>query len=303
MTTYMQRQHQLAELASIYLDLAPTDYAFDEIFRSNFGVSLVTCHTVWESIDKDDEPYLEMKHLLLALYFLKVYPSENVAISFLKIKSPKTYRKWVWDVTMRINNLDLIDFEYRHINWDGMDPSGYVDGIDCLVQETRTNGVPDKGDYSHKNKHACLRYVIVSCSGASLTCYQGGGVPAGSNNDLSLARETIVRMLHPGKRLAADKGYRGDPNFITPFPTATAMSDPKFKRHNEELHAMAARHETLNGRIKIFNVLTAVFRGDRWKHNIIFGACCQLTQISLPSQPLNDLKPKLEAIRRKYEGQ
>ena len=109
-----------------------------------------------------------------------------------------------------------------------------------------------------------------------------GGVPCGECNDLSLARRDFVSKLDPNKRVIADKIYR-DPCFITPSPDQNQPSLDFQLR-------VRARHETVNARLKRFNVLNHEFRHDLAFHVECFYAVANIVQLNIENgEPLYQL--------------
>jgi hypothetical protein len=74
-------------------------------------------------------------------------------------------------------------------------------------------------------------------------------------------------MLHADEMVEADRGY-SDPD------TVFSRSD---KRAKDLARAM---HETVNGWLQTFRVLSTVFRHDRNLHQFVFHAVVVITQIS-----------------------
>jgi hypothetical protein len=71
-------------------------------FRSFFGISLEVVLNLWGLFAKHNLHLckVKIKHLLWALYFMKVYPTELPSCLLLGGShgaiDPKTMRKWVW---------------------------------------------------------------------------------------------------------------------------------------------------------------------------------------------------------------
>jgi hypothetical protein len=75
--------------------------------KSLFGVTVPTLLYVWKEISKYGPETLKMEHLLMGLYFLKVYPTEHVASGTFQVDE-KTWRKWIKIVVERISKLNLV---------------------------------------------------------------------------------------------------------------------------------------------------------------------------------------------------
>jgi hypothetical protein len=75
----------------------------------------------------------------------------------------------------------------------------------------------------------------------------------------------LIHALDPGEMFIADRGYSDNWEF--------AMTPTCWRNPFESMNArVKARHETVNRRIKIFNILSRVFRNDKEKHWIAFHA-------------------------------
>ena len=109
----------------------------DRLFRSFFGTSIGPTMMVWDLLvhhsllPEKERP----KHLLWALYFLKVYPKQGQGCSVVGASAgavdPKTFRKWVWAFIGAI--ADLVDevvskFFYSQCEDDGAECSSSFGG-------------------------------------------------------------------------------------------------------------------------------------------------------------------------------
>ena len=88
-----------------------TDEMEDRHFREFFGTSISMVMMVWDLlVDHSLLPEKGLpKHLLWALYFLKVYPKQSPGCSVVGASAgavdPKTFRKWVWAFIVAIAEL------------------------------------------------------------------------------------------------------------------------------------------------------------------------------------------------------
>ena len=88
-----------------------TDKMEDRHFREFFGTSISMVMMVWDLlVDHSLLPEKGLpKHLLWALYFLKVYPKQSPGCSVVGASAgavdPKTFRKWVWAFIVAIAEL------------------------------------------------------------------------------------------------------------------------------------------------------------------------------------------------------
>lgn len=138
-----------------------------------------------------------------------------------------------------------------------------LDGVDCRIREPQPF---NKKWFSHKFKAAGIRYEIgISVVGGELVWIHGG-FPCGEWPDLKIAKETYIHFAAKEITLA-DKGYRLKKYFKQP-------SSRIEKR-------ILARHETLNGRIKEFAILSQRFRNNVKKHPLVFYAVVNVIQTSI----------------------
>jgi hypothetical protein len=87
-----------------------------------------------------------------------------------------------------------------------------------------------------------------------------------------VARVGICHYLQPGEKILSDKGYRdGGQYFVTP--------DGRNNIHQRMRSLCRARHETVNGRLKVFAVLSTPFRHPLVKHHKCFYAVITITQV------------------------
>ena len=88
-------QHAVVAIAKTFL----TSYS-QRAFVAHFGVTPSVCVVLYTFLSAADQSF-GVNDLLVALYFLKVYPTEDVGANFFKI-SRKTYRKKTWSVLSKM---------------------------------------------------------------------------------------------------------------------------------------------------------------------------------------------------------
>lgn len=138
-----------------------------------------------------------------------------------------------------------------------------LDGTDYKIQEPRPF---NKKWFSHKFKAAGIRYEIGLSIGNGDIVWASGGFPCGEWTDIKIAKN---HYLHHASRevTLADKGYRYQ-NF---FKQPTNVIEKR----------LLSRHETVNGRLKNFEILNTRFRHALKKHPMVFHACVNLTQVAI----------------------
>lgn len=147
-----------------------------------------------------------------------------------------------------------------------------LDGVDFPINEP----TPFSSKwYSHKFKAAGLRYEVGLCMRTGEIVWAYGSFPCGDWPDLRLARHCFVTFLESGEKVLADKGYNDRSFFI--LPNEENKIEHKF---------IMSRHETVNKRIRQFNILNNKFRHPLPFHKPCFHAIVNLTQLTIKHEPL-----------------
>ena len=136
----------------------------------------------------------------------------------------------------------------------------------------------DPAWYSHKSNGAGVRYEIASSIETGLMVWINGPFMAGAWSDDAIFKAFLKERLNEGEIVHADRGYsnkEGEPMIY--FTPNTPGTD---NMHNGNQQARA-RHETINGRFKRFNILGGKFRHDKDKHGICFMAVAALVHATM----------------------
>ena len=271
--------------------------------KSFFGVSEVVIAQLWQllltSVVLPDA--LKEIHLLWTLCFLKVYASESVLAGIWRCDE-KTLRKWVWTLIPLISEINLVSTHSKlsivasffltspllQIVWDNrflLDNASSskitVDGTDCPIFEPS----PFDGKwFSHKFKGPGVRYEVGVGIQVPWIVWINGPYPAGRWPDLSIARDVLHHVLGPGETYIADRGYfAGDAPSLTP-------NDPATDEQWNAWSVLRARHETLNSRLKNFNILSRKYRHNLQRHGEVFWAVANVVQLDIQTEsPLFDV--------------
>jgi hypothetical protein len=165
-----------------------------------------------------------------------------------------------------------IIWENRNIDLrDGQICRVTVDGTDFGIEEPTPFSAMW---FSHKLNRAGLRYEIGITIQTGDLVWINGPYPCGDWPDLRIARNGICDELDPGEKYLGDGGYRDGNQWAE---TPNGLND-----HDQRQKQMArARHETMNGRFKQWNILKAIFRHNIAKHGAAFRAIACITQLSI----------------------
>ena len=250
----------------------------DEAFRSFFGVPLNVIVSVWNRIQPSvDEPGAHPKHLLWALVFLKTYATTAVHCRIVGWPDPKTYRKWSWYFLEKIAALkhDIIQLDNRFKDYDGSSHCLIsVDGIDCMVNEPW----PFSTDmYSQKFNGPAVKYEVGVSIVTGHIVWINGPFKA-SVNDSTICKNKLLTLLATDEGVEVDGGYKGSDKFKTPTVASSRQA-------RKQKSVVRGRHENVNSRLKIFNVLNIPFRHLNprnkmmEKHGLCFDSVAVLTQL------------------------
>ena len=148
-----------------------------------------------------------------------------------------------------------------------------MDGTDCEIQEPTDF---DPTYYSHKFNKAGLRYELAVSIQTGWIVWVNGPFRCGSYPDANIfLNEGLLDELPLNERVEVDGGYRGHRAFSGPNDT---NGSPEWGKMKAEARA---RHETINGRLKRFAILSTTYRGDRDNHGLFFYAVAAIVQFDI----------------------
>ncbi len=106
--------------------------------------------------------------------------------------------------------------------------------------------------------------------------------PAGKYTDIKIFNKVLRHFLDPWEQVEANKGYVGHPNKIK---CSQNVGNPAEKWAMQG--RVRARHETLNGRLKYWGILSQVYCHDIMWHGEVFWAYAVVTQLTIENdEPL-----------------
>ena len=103
--------------------------------------------------------------------------------------------------------------------------------------------------------------------------WANGPFPCGSWPDLRIARNDIVYLIDEEEKILADGGYSDGNQFFEVPHKGERSEDQRMKARAR------ARHETVNRRFKMWNILKSIFRHDIGKHGKVMMAIVNITHM------------------------
>jgi len=170
-----------------------------------------------------------------------------------------------------------------------------VDGTDCPIDTPFASKEERLRFYCGRNKDNTnsrynLKYTIgVQVATGRIVAVLGP--EPGSVHDITALRNSeliaIILSWDPYEVVLADKGYIGEPIFLTPYKATGGLST-QLTAFNEVLSSVRQIVECTIHRVKIFGVLGRCgrFRCSREQHKPVFNVCAQITNISLERSPV-----------------
>lgn len=263
-------------------------------FHAHFGVSQETVNILWMHICSSPSEFpFTFDHLLWALYFLKVYPTADVASSFWSV-SQKTFHKWTWKMILfLVKTLDTVrenvpiisdrQFSISERFQNGVNMVNMVlDATECPIEKP-IDWTTQNRYYSGKKKKHTIKYEVGVQINTGKIVWVAGGLP-GSIHDLTMAKSCrIIGTLLPGERILADKGYTGDDHFLVPFKSPGSESERMWNKGINETRVIV---ENTYNRIKVFNCLKSTWRNDIDLHIFAFSVSCEIVNIEVSLFPI-----------------
>ena len=255
-------------------------------FRSVFGAGSAVVADVWNRIVADGEILKggEPKHLLWALVLLKVYQSDEVHCALVGWPSVPTYRKWAWYFIERINDLkdNIIKIENRFNDLDNIVHTNCFMSSDCTDCPVFEPWPFSKKMFSKKFNGPGVKYDVGVCIKTGHIVWVDGPFVA-SHSESTLFKHGLGKHIFDGEKVEVDSGPKGDDRLVQPHVG-------KDSKERKQKSVVRGRQEGVNGRMKVYSVLTTHFhhmkdgRERMMKaHGLCFNAVAVITQLKIAS--------------------
>jgi hypothetical protein len=271
-------------------------------FHKHYGSSTLVLANMWYDLTVSDiaearisEPEQcdkGFKMFLMAHFFLWTYPKNaDLLASRFRIGERCSRGEPLWLWIRRIAALKGLKIKWNP-RFNDPDAEIFIvtiDGTDFRTWEKKHPTLnKDRQMCSHKFNHAAVKYEIAISIQTSEVAYINGP-KIGSKHDLTMFREgELLQLIPDGKLGVTDRGYQTSVLAERPKLSLPSAYDPP---HLNNFKSRARlRHETFNGRIKFFNVLSDTFRHGFDKHKFVFEAVVVIVQYQMENgSPLYDV--------------
>ena len=271
-------------------------------FRSHFGIGPEAIIDVIAGMTNGKRDTL-LKDLMMTLCWLKLYETEHV-MSGKWGYGEEFCRDIVKQTATAIQRLKKKKIQFGPFE-SKKTYIGTVDCVHCETNEFRTD--PNSKWYSHKHNGAGVSYEVVvdlcedkilwtagpkPASTHDITFFRGGTQVSKNRhkNEATWDENALYFQIPKGKKLIGDSGYKGEPSKIS------ATVDEHSAEVKEFFARAKSRQETINTRLKSFNVLSGRFRHGKGAenklhvHQTCFEAICVLVQYDMENgHPLMEI--------------
>ena len=163
---------------------------------------------------------------------------------------------------------------------------------DCLISVDGTDlRIPQQGHVAKGNPWASHKYAGKSALRYELgvdiitghLVWINGPFPAGAFPDVEIFRSCLSLWLDRDERFEADDGYIGDAPYKVKCPAS--LTNPDETQAMQSIVRM--RQETINMRLKQWEILKQVYRHDITKHGYVLRAVAVVVQVAIENgEPL-----------------
>ena len=247
-----------------------SDYIFHSLYGSSAAVlaaqfgDLQTTSVPGARLTAKENSDKGLRSFLIAHFWLWTRP-KNVVLMSTRFGVCEDYcqGRYLWDWVKRIGLLRREKIRWRDrgmVQVGGEKFTVSLDGTDFKTWEPKHPTLPIDTKYaSHKFLSAGFRYEI-ALSVRTGKCVWISGPHKAGKHDMTVFREGLKQMIQPGDVVIADRGYqtsRADESFMSTPNGQDSIEVARFKT------LVRSRHETYNGRIKMYASME-----NCWKHGI-----------------------------------
>ena len=259
-------------------------------FKAHYGTGPLELSQIWDDLNdkgivtEAESTEDEFKYYRIANFVLWSYPKNSqILASRFGLREREVQGKSLWKLVRKIAQL-----KPHKIKWDVRlheTEDDFVYSIDCVdfrCWEKQHPDFPiDKKMYSKKFAHAAFKYEIAISVWESRVMWVAGPFMP-SVHDLKVFRRSGLKdkvTALADVMGVADRGYNtSKPGEVGLFSTPNEADSKRLKNFKTRIRL---RHETFNGRLKHFNILSDTFRGTMELHGHVVNAVCVILQYQM----------------------
>ena len=264
----------------------------EQKFHKLYGSSPLVLSEIWYDlcssniVTEQEQTKRGFKSFLVANCYLWTYEKNSELLASRFSQCERYSRgKPLWDWIKKIAALSkekIVWPENFNDESDAVEIYGIsADGVDFKVWEKPSkNGYNiDREQMSVKFSHGALKYII-ALSIFHPKCVFFDGPYRGGLHDIDMFRKKLKQqLLESRKKAVVDRGFRSSKDDECNMLCCPDKMDSK-EVFNFESRARL-RHETFNGRLKFFNILSSTFRHGEASHKIAFSAVVVIVQYQM----------------------
>jgi hypothetical protein len=291
---------ELREIALRYLGITKkTEHQKELEFHKHYGSSSLSIASMWFDLCHTDiesaklslkERQGGVKMFLAAHFYLWSYTkNSHMLASRFNICEKYARGKYLWNWIRRIKALSA-----NVITWpSSLDSNSTVlfaisiDGVDKKGRERKHPTLnQDSKRFTPKHHHAGCKWQIALSVQTSKCVHIFGPCRGGMGDKTMLKRSGVLDLLKNGKVAIVDRGYINEEN-----RHKLSWPNPHDSKAVNNFKARARlRHESFNGRMCCFDILSHEFRQSEEKHGIAFLAVATIVQYQMDNgSPLYDV--------------
>jgi hypothetical protein len=259
-------------------------------FHKHYGSPVLSLAAMWYDMTRTTiegamlstkEKYRGLKSFLIAHFYMWNYTKNSHALAS-RFGIGESYARgaalWGWIDHIAAMKEKVIVWTPDLNAADGPIMPISVDGVDKVKNESQHPTLNiDKKQCSHKSKHAASKWQLAVSVNKSKIVDIYGPCRGGMNDKPILEASGILDKLAEGKFAIVDRGYIKDAN-KDKLCWPNVHDDPVTNNYKSRARL---RHETVNGRMAFFSILSHQFTHSEAKHKAAFEAVAVTVQYQM----------------------
>ena len=150
-----------------------------------------------------------------------------------------------------------------------------VDGTHCPIEEPHP--FSKKWSSFKLGGNAGLNYELALKINKPKLVHMHGTILPDAENDILVFCNGLMKKLPPGRKAIGDKGYKGEPDYVSTWNGFDPREISEFKE------CVLSHHESFNQCLKNFKCLSTKFCHGVKNHKVAFEAVCAIIMYQIES--------------------